>query len=182
MSITRVHSPAPSLDPVTADHAELRSTLGSFPSGIAALCAAVDGASVGLIATSFSVGVSYDPPLVLFSIQNSSQTWPRLRTAERLGISILGDGQDHICAQLASRTRDRFAGLETTRTEYNSLLLHGSALCLECEIRQEIPTGDHSIVVMEIMEMQAADDVAPLVYHRSTISRVTALSHRENRS
>ncbi|KAF0960256.1 hypothetical protein MLGJGCBP_06648 [Rhodococcus sp. T7] len=94
MSLTRVHSPAPSLEPVTVGHAELRSTLGSFPSGIAALCAAVDDESVGLVATSFSVGVSYDPPLVLFSIQNSSQTWPRLRTAQRLGISILGEGQD----------------------------------------------------------------------------------------
>ncbi|KAF0960257.1 hypothetical protein MLGJGCBP_06649 [Rhodococcus sp. T7] len=30
--------------------------------------------------------------------------------------------------------------------------------------------------------MQAADDVAPLVYHRSKINRIAALSHRENRS
>ncbi|WP_320443228.1 flavin reductase family protein [Rhodococcus opacus] len=124
-----------------ADHSELRSALGFFPSGIAALCATVDVKPVGLVATSFSVGVSYDPPLVLFSIQNSSRTWPCLRTAERLGVSILGEGQDHVCRQLASRTRYRFAGLETIRTEHNSLLLHGSALWLDCEIRHRYQRG-----------------------------------------
>ena len=135
---------------------QARSALGFFPSGIAALCAAVDDKPVGLVATTFSVGVSYDPPLVLFSIQNSSRTWPCLRTAARLGVSILGEGQDHVCRQLASRTRDRFAGSETIRTANNSPLLQGSTLWLDCEILQKMPTGHHSIVVLEVMAMKAA--------------------------
>ncbi|QTJ64272.1 MULTISPECIES: hypothetical protein [Rhodococcus] len=59
MSLTSVHPSTPSLEPVMADHAELCSALGFPTSGFAALCATVDDKPVGLVATSFSVGVSY---------------------------------------------------------------------------------------------------------------------------
>ena len=52
----------------------LRQAFGRFPSGIAALCAEIDGAPQGIVASSFTVGVSMDPPLVMFAVQNASRT------------------------------------------------------------------------------------------------------------
>ena len=63
------------LDPV-----RLREAFGTFPSGVVAVAAEVDGVLTGLAASSFTP-VSLDPPLVQFSIANTSKTWrPRGRT------------------------------------------------------------------------------------------------------
>jgi flavin reductase (DIM6/NTAB) family NADH-FMN oxidoreductase RutF len=69
--------------------AALRQAFGRFPSGIAALCAQIDGTPNGIVASSFTVGVSMEPPLVMFAVQNTSRTWPVLRGADRIGVSIL---------------------------------------------------------------------------------------------
>ena len=63
------------------DPARLREAFGSFPSGVVAVAAEVDGALIGLAASSFT-SVSLDPPLVSVSLANSSKTWPDLRRAD----------------------------------------------------------------------------------------------------
>jgi flavin reductase (DIM6/NTAB) family NADH-FMN oxidoreductase RutF len=162
------------LDAVSSDPAEVRSAFGRFPSGIAALCAEIDGVPVGLVATSFSVGVSYDPPLVLFSVQNSSTTWPVLRTATRVGVSILGSEHAAICSQLASRKGDRFAGIELTTSDDGALFIHDSALWLDCEIVSETPAGDHKIVLLEVKSLRVADGTEPLIYHSAAFRNLAA--------
>ena len=61
----------------------LRAAFGHHPSGVAALIAQVDGVPAVLIASSFTVGVSADPPLVSVAVQRTSTSWPLLRRARR---------------------------------------------------------------------------------------------------
>ncbi|WP_210481769.1 flavin reductase family protein [Naasia sp. SYSU D00948] len=164
------------LDPVAADAAELRAAFGRFPSGIAALCAEVDGEKLGLVASSFSVGVSFDPPLVMFSVQNSSTTWPRLRQASRIGVSVLGRDHAAACRQLASRRGDRFRDLDIVRSRTGALLLHGSAVWMECEILSENPAGDHAIVLLAVKEMRVDREMEPLVYHGAEFRQLAVAS------
>ena len=72
----------------------LREAFGHFPSGVIAIAAEVDGVRVGLAASTF-VPVSLDPPLVSFCVQNTSETWPKLRSLSHLGISVLGESRVH---------------------------------------------------------------------------------------
>ena len=51
---------------------DIRQAFYNFPSGVAAICAVVDGVPKGLAASSFTVGVSLEPPLVSVAVQNSS--------------------------------------------------------------------------------------------------------------
>ncbi|CAN5403040.1 hypothetical protein BH09ACT1_BH09ACT1_21120 [soil metagenome] len=92
--------------PYEADTNALRATFGRFPSGVAALAAVIDGEPTVLVASSFTVGVSMDPPMVMFAVQNSSTTWPVLATADHLGVSILADSHSTLVRQLASINRD----------------------------------------------------------------------------
>lgn len=161
-SITEAVRP---LAQVSDDPAHIRGAMGRFPSGVAALCAIVDGRPVGMVASSFSVGVSYSPPMVMFSVQNSSTTWPVLQDAERIGISILGDSQSAECMQLASRSGDRFAGLSTHETDAGAVLIDGATMWLECEVVSTSPAGDHRIVVLQVHAMNVDDEQAPLIYH-----------------
>jgi len=82
------------------DTATLRRVFGAFPTGVTALAAEVNGTPTGIAASSFT-SVSLDPPIVSVCVAHSSTTWPMLRTADRLGVSVLGAHQAHAARQLA---------------------------------------------------------------------------------
>jgi flavin reductase (DIM6/NTAB) family NADH-FMN oxidoreductase RutF len=151
--------------------AALREAFGYFPSGVIAIAAEVDGALVGLAASTF-VPVSLDPPLVSFCVQNSSTTWPKLKDLPVLGISLLGESHDAAARSLAAKTGDRFAGLETKSTDRGAVFIHGTSVWLESAIEDLVPAGDHTIVVLRVHDITVHEDVPPIVFHRSTFRRL----------
>ncbi|MCU1530356.1 MAG: oxidoreductase [Frondihabitans sp.] len=154
----------------------IKDAFGAFPSGVAALCAEIDGVKVGMVASSFSVGVSFAPPMVMFSVQNSSSTWPVLKKARRIGISILGSAHDATCYQLSSRKGDRFAGLDIHGAASGAIFVHDAAVWLECEVRSEVPAGDHHVVVLEVTSVRVGEGQEPLVYHGTRFRQLLAAS------
>jgi flavin reductase (DIM6/NTAB) family NADH-FMN oxidoreductase RutF len=151
----------------------LRSAFGRFPSGIAALCAMIDGEPQGIVASSFTVGVSLEPPLVMFAVQNTSRTWPLVRQAGRIGVSVLGTEHDGVCRQIASKNGDRFAGLSLHSTDEGALFLNESALWLDCTVHQEVPAGDHHVVLLQVHGISTHDGAhQPLVFHDSGFRRL----------
>ncbi len=151
----------------------LREAFGHFPTGVIAIAAEVEGALVGLAASTF-VPVSLDPPLVSFCVQNSSTTWPKLKDLPYLGISVLGEAHDAAARTLAAKTGDRFAGLQTASTERGAVFIHGTSVWLESSIEQLVPAGDHTIVVLRVSDITLHPDVPPIVFHRSTFRRLGA--------
>ncbi|BBY50055.1 oxidoreductase [Mycolicibacterium arabiense] len=149
----------------------LREAFGHFPTGVIAIAAEVDGVRVGLAASTF-VPVSLDPPLVSFCVQNTSTTWPKLVDLPSLGISVLGEAHDAAARTLAAKTGDRFAGLETVSRDSGAVFIEGTSVWLESAIEQQILAGDHTIVVLRVSEITVHDDVAPIVFHRSTFRRL----------
>ncbi|OAP24298.1 MULTISPECIES: flavin reductase family protein [Amycolatopsis] len=153
------------------DGRALREAFGQFPSGVVAVCAEVAGERIGIAASSF-VPLSLDPPLVAVCIQNTSTTWPRLRRSPRIGISVLGEGHDQAVLSLAAKTGDRFAGLLTRTNDGGALFIDGAGLALDTSVQQEVPAGDHRIVVMGVREIHTQVGVAPIVFHRSSLRRL----------
>jgi flavin reductase (DIM6/NTAB) family NADH-FMN oxidoreductase RutF len=158
------------------DQGQLRRVFAAFPTGIAAVAAVVDGEPAGLAASSF-VSVSLDPPLVSVCIAHTSTTWPVLRGAERLGISVLGGHQERASRQLSSRAGERFAGLDWRATADGAVLLCEASAWLECSLEQEIPAGDHNIVLLRVHDLDASE-VMPLVFHASSYRQLTG--HRRS--
>ncbi len=152
--------------------AALREAFSHFPSGVVAIAAEVDGAPLGMAASTF-VPVSLDPPLVSFCVQNTSQTWPRLAALRVVGISVLGEEHDEAVRTLAAKTGDRFAGLQTTSTDDGAVFVHGTCMWLESEIDQEIAAGDHTIVILRIRDITVHREVTPMVFHRSRFRRLS---------
>ena len=151
--------------------ASLREAFSHFPSGVIAIAAEIDGTRVGLAASTF-VPVSLNPPLVSFCVQNTSETWPRMKDLPVLGISVLGEAHDVAARTLAAKTGDRFAGLETESSDAGAVFVKGTSVWLESAIEQEVPAGDHTIVILRIHDVTVHDDVAPIVFHRSGFRRL----------
>jgi len=160
------------LEELTGDVSQLRQAYGCFPSGVTAVCAqTAEGLPVGMAASSFT-SVSMDPPLVSICVQDTSTTWPVLRRMSRLGVSVLGAGQDAAARSLAARNADRFAGLDWEPTSDGGVLVRGASAWLDCTVHEEVPAGDHVIVLLRIHALAAWPDSTPLVFHGSRFRRL----------
>lgn len=160
-----------SLNPYLNEPTLLREAFSGFPCGIVAIAAQTDGGDEVLIASSFTVGISQDPPLVLFAVQHTSSTWPVLHEAPRLGVSVLGDRHADKIRQLAGKDRaHRFDGLELRPTPSGAILIQDAPIWLECSLWQTYPAGDHDIVVLRVEELSSEFAYQPLVWHRSAFT------------
>lgn len=151
--------------PTTLDPQSLRRAYSMFPSGVTAVCAIIDGQPVGMAASSFT-SVSLDPPLVSVCIALTSSTWPILRTAHRLGVSVLGERHGQVARQLAARGGDRFAGV-AYEVNQGAVLVPDAAMWAVCSLDQEFTAGDHVIAVLRVYSADPHPEIRPIIFHAS---------------
>jgi flavin reductase (DIM6/NTAB) family NADH-FMN oxidoreductase RutF len=132
-----------------------------------------DGRPEGLAASSFT-SVSIEPPLVSICVARSSATWPVLREAPCLGLSVLAEDHGPIARALATKGIDRFADVRWEESTEGAVFVHGSALWLDCAQFDELSAGDHDIVVLAVRRVWTYPTVSPLVFHGSAFRALRA--------
>lgn len=152
---------------------ELREAFGHVPSAVVAIAALVDGARIGMVASTF-VPVSLDPPLVSVCIQSGSATWQTLERAQFLGVSVLSESHSAAVRTLSSKTGDRFAGIETDTTDDGAVFVAGAGLRLTVCVDQLLSAGDHIIATLSIRDIVIRADESPIVFHRSGFRTLSA--------
>ncbi|GAB88714.1 putative oxidoreductase [Gordonia rhizosphera NBRC 16068] len=177
MSLESVVPVADDLSPAT-DSTMLKRAFSCFPSGVVAVCCRVTDADgspelAGMAASAFTT-VSLDPPLVSLCVQNTSTTWPRLRSAPSIGVSVFASDQSALCRQLAGPAEDRFAGITPLATDDGAVFIPDTAATLSCSLFHEIPAGDHTVVLLRIEALHCDPGVEPLVFHASTFRALEA--------
>ena len=153
--------------------AALREVFGAFPSGVVAVVATIDGAPVGLAASSFT-SVSIDPPLVSISIANGSKTWPDLRSASRLGVTVLAGHHAEFARQLAGPVEQRFEDIPLSHTDSPATYVRDGVAHFETSIHSELPAGDHIIVLLRVHGRSTLAGAEPLLFHRSGFRQISA--------
>jgi flavin reductase (DIM6/NTAB) family NADH-FMN oxidoreductase RutF len=157
------------------DRPHVQRTFAGVPAPVVAIAAVVDGEPTAMVATSFSAGVSHEPPMCLFSVQQSSTTWPRLSSVPRVGVSVLGEGHADVVRRLASRDRARrFEGVPWTTLPSGAVTLYGAPVWLECEVVQQHEAGDHRIVVLQVHGSSVVPEHAPLIHHEAVFGTFSA--------
>jgi len=156
------------VDPTT-----LRRVLAAFPTGVTALAALVDDVPVGMAANSFT-SVSLDPPLVSVCVATTSTTWPVLRRATRIGVSVLSHEQESASRSLAKRGIDRFADVSWHNSDDGAILLDGATAWFDCSVEREIRAGDHEIVLLSVHGLGTDPQTPPLVFHGSRYRRLAS--------
>jgi flavin reductase (DIM6/NTAB) family NADH-FMN oxidoreductase RutF len=153
------------------DPARLRTAFGIFPTGVVAVAAEVDGLLAGLAASSFT-SVSLDPPLVSFSVATTSQTWPGLRQAAHLGVTVLADHHGAVCRQLAGPAEHRFDGIAVHATDQGAVTLDEGLARFDCTIYREVEAGDHLLILLRLHAVEHPEAGSPLIFHRSAFGRL----------
>lgn len=146
----------------------LREAYSHFPQGMVLVAAEIDGVRHGLVASTFTVGVSLDPPLVSVAVQHSSLTWPTLREHGQLGVTVLGQRQAPLARQLAAKDRARrFDGIETDVDAQGALTLQEAPAWMTTRVYDQMRAGDHDLVLLEVLSIGSRPEAEAVVFHRS---------------
>jgi len=132
------------------------------------------------MAVSAFVPVSLEPPLIAICIQSSSSTWPQLRQADGLGVSVLSRNQQAVAQQLAAKGRDRFLDVDYVIAPSGAIVMSGAQVGFDCSIHDIVEAGDHDLVLLKIEQVtseRGAED--PMVFHAS---RFAGLRHSRGRT
>jgi flavin reductase (DIM6/NTAB) family NADH-FMN oxidoreductase RutF len=153
------------------DPALFRQVLGHFPTGVTAVTAiGPAGAPVGFSVSSF-FSVSLEPALVGFCAGKESSAWPAIRAAGAFCVNVLAEDQESVSRQLATRSADRFDGLDWSAAPTGSPRLAGVLAWIDCDIDAVHDAGDHEICVGRVRDLGVEREGAPLVFFRSGYGR-----------
>lgn len=156
---------------MSLDQREFRDSLGAFATGITVVTAKDDnGNPVGATANSFS-SVSLDPPLVLWNIARSANSFDAFNQAEHFAIHILHSGQEDISRRFATRDADKFADLEWSENAGGAPLLADYGVRFECTTEHLYDGGDHVIIVGRVHNMDNANR-EPLGFYKGKYAKI----------
>ena len=157
-------NPEPATVAAAIDPRGLRAVLGRFATGVAIItCRDAAGAPTGLTANSFSA-LSLEPPLILWSLRQSSPSLPVFRAAPHFAINILAESQVDLSRRFASPVSDKFAEGDWLAGTGGAPVLRGAAAVLECGLTLEQDAGDHVLFIGRVLKM-ADLSAAPLLFH-----------------
>lgn len=157
--------PARSANPSTApvELALLRRALGRFTTGVTIVsCLDARGRPVGLTVNSFNA-LSLDPPLVLWSLRESSASVAAFATASHFVVNVLAEGQLEISRRFASRGGEKFAGVEWAPGVGGAPVLPGCSAVFECENASQQVVGDHHLYFGRVLAC-SEQPLKPLLY------------------
>ena len=144
--------PAPVQDGITP--AYYRQILGKLPTGVTAITGINDdNEKLGLVVGTFQ-SLSLEPPLVMFCVDKSSSSWPKLRKLQKFTANILADDQVPICKSLSRKGPEKFEGLPSTPGPLGTPHLDGATAYIDCVVTAEVLVGDHYMVVGSVTNME----------------------------
>jgi flavin reductase (DIM6/NTAB) family NADH-FMN oxidoreductase RutF len=149
-----------------------RDALGRFVTGVTIITTRLpDGTSVGVTANSFN-SVSMTPPLVLWSLGQSSRNYANFLAATHFCVHVLSDRQESLSRRFSTAGIDRFAGLDLESGLGNVPMLTGCAARFECAAYANYAGGDHTIFLGEVMRLASDPGAHPLLYHAGQYDRL----------
>jgi flavin reductase (DIM6/NTAB) family NADH-FMN oxidoreductase RutF len=133
-----------------------------FVTGVTVVTA-IDGVKPrGLAVNAFS-SISLDPPTVMVAVQRTSSTHDCLYRATHLAINILSVDQLDVVNTFATKSDDKFAGLDWEPGPFGSPLIGRSAAQMEVEIRERLQASTHTLFVCRVLHATVSDR-PPMIY------------------
>ena len=149
-----------------------RDTLGMFPTGVTVITArAPGGQPIGLTVSSFN-SVSLTPPLIVWSLSRHLPSVRAFENAAVYAINVLAEDQQDISQRFASRSDDKFAGLEYVEGVDGVPLLPGCVAWFQCRQFARHPGGDHVVFIGEVVRFELDQARKPLVFQGGAYRRL----------
>ena len=149
---------------MTFDSKEQRRIMGMFATGVTVASTQVDGETWGMTANAVT-SLSLNPPLVLFAIQNDSQSYAKFQSAGCFALNILAREQRELSDRFAHVGPKDFSNLPYKTAVTGSPILPDALAWVDCRLKEILAGGDHGIFIGEIVAGEAREG-DPLLYYR----------------
>ncbi|MDQ3413056.1 MAG: flavin reductase family protein [Chloroflexota bacterium] len=151
---------------MTLDQVAKKKVLRDITYGLYAVTASHEDER-GVFTANWLSQASFEPPLVMLSVENDSSTLPLIRASGRFAVCPLAAGQKELAGALGrpkARAGDKFVTLELAVVDTTSGVpaLAESLGYLICAVRSETPAGDSVVFIAEVEEARSFSDSPPL--------------------
>lgn len=147
------------------DRKTLHEVLSMIPYGISIITSRESEKHVTMLAT-WLTQVSFHPPLIALAVESDSHMLRAINAAGYFAVNFLPGGGKKIASAFLkpAEVRDgKIAGQTFTAAAHGSCFLDAAAACMECQLVGAQATGDHTLVVGEVVHVEAHGAGAPLL-------------------
>lgn len=118
--------------------------------------------------------LSYKPALMAVCVAPFHATHKNIEETKEFGLNLASDIQAplaSIAGGSSGTTVDKIKVLEELGFEFyegkqiKAEMVKYAAMNAECKVIQQIPLGDHTMFIGEVVEIDADPEIKPLVYH-----------------
>jgi flavin reductase (DIM6/NTAB) family NADH-FMN oxidoreductase RutF len=146
------------------DEATKKTVLRLFPYGLYAVTAN-DGELASGMTANWLTQVSFEPPQVAVAVESDARTLELIRAAGHFAVNVLATGQRELAGLLGRRSKnvpDKLQQTEYRAGETGAPILADALGAVECRVVAELPVGDHTLVVGEIVAAHLREAGEPL--------------------
>ena len=143
---------------------ELRALMRRFPAGVAIVSVDLEGERLGLTVGTL-IPLSLDPLLVGFAVRREAALHELLRRSGAFGVSLLAVGQEAVAQHFARGVPPiaLWEGIEVREGE-GPPLVAGAIGWLIGRVSAEVPAGEDTFFVGEVLSLEEGTRERPLVY------------------
>lgn len=135
------------------DEAAKKEALRLFTYGLYAVTTG-EGEEVGVFTANWLSQVSFDPPLVVVSVENDSYSLPLIERTGHFAVNVFSDDQREASGLLGkphSRTPEKAHGLRLAPGVTGCPLWQDGLASVECAVEGRLPAGDSTLVLGRVV-------------------------------
>ena len=127
-----------------------------------------------IMAAEWTHHVSYQPGLIAVCIRQNDTTHANIQKTKEFGINLAAADQASLASVAGGshgREFDKISALKELGFRFyqgkkiKAMMVEGALLNIECRLFKEIPLGDHTMFVGEVVETNINKGKKPLAYH-----------------
>ena len=153
-----------------------REVMAGVCTPVSVVTAIADGLPHGTTVSAFA-SLSMEPPMVLVSLDRSSELLAIIRESGRFGLNVLSSDQSPLALKFATKGGvGKFSGVRWD-VEASVPRLPGAGGFLACDVTELVEGGDH-VVVLGLVRAADTAPFPPLTYHDRVFGTHAALDER----
>jgi flavin reductase (DIM6/NTAB) family NADH-FMN oxidoreductase RutF len=152
------------------DQTELAAALGRIPSGLFIITVRHEDQSTGMLA-SWVQQCSFQPPLITVAINQQRAVLDWLRIGTQFTVNVLAEGSRQLVSHFGKGfelNQPAFTGLEVHNDQSVPPILLSSHAYLVCQVVERVVTGDHVLLIGEVMAGRVLQSAHPAVHIRKS--------------